>query len=67
MSKFESSMVNYLSKNGLDLNNSQHEIKAAKYALKLYNKINGTNFKSKAPKIIIMKIDINKKSNRVSA
>ena len=59
MSKFESSVMDYLSRNGLNLCDGEQETKIARYALKLYNKINGTNFKSKAPKIIIMKINTN--------
>lgn len=67
MENFENNVMNCLSKKGLVMGNEKHEKKIAKCVLNLYNKINGTNFKSKAPKIIIMKIDLNKSKKKVTA
>ena len=67
MSKFESGVMNYVSKNGLSMENDKKDSKVAKYALKLYNKLNGTNFKSKTPKIIILKIDLRQSNKKFTA
>ncbi len=67
MNKIENGIINYLSKKGLSMDNCNGESKIAKYTLKLYNKINGTNFKSHSPKIIIMKIDTRKSSKKATA
>ena len=67
MNKIENSIMDYASKNGLSMLNDKKESKVAKYALKLYNKLNGTNFKSKAPRIVILKVDLRKSNKQFTA
>lgn len=63
LNNFETMLNSQLGTKGLDLGDSKNEKKIAKLALKIYNKINGTNFKSKAPKIIYFQVNCKKQQN----
>lgn len=63
LNNFEAMLNNQMVSKNLDVNKDKDQKKLAKFALKVYNKINGTNFKSKTPKIIIFKVDCRKQSN----
>lgn len=63
LNNFEAMLNNQMVSKGLDINKDKDQTKLAKFALKIYNKVNGTNFKSKSPKIIVFKVDCKKQSN----